>query len=34
VLRRGSIALDGSSADLRSRLGEIEATYLAGVTPS
>jgi branched-chain amino acid transport system ATP-binding protein len=34
VLRRGSIALEGSAADLHGRLSEIEATYLAGVIPA
>ncbi len=32
VLRRGTVALGGSAADLREQIVEIEATYLAGVT--
>jgi branched-chain amino acid transport system ATP-binding protein len=32
VLRRGTVALDGSAAELREQIVEIEATYLAGVT--
>jgi len=30
VLSHGQIVLQGTAADLRSRIGEIEATYLAG----
>lgn len=30
VLRRGAIVLEGNAADLRSRLAEIEAMYIAG----
>ena len=32
VLRRGSVALSGSAAELRSQTVDIEATYLTGVT--
>lgn len=32
VLRRGVVELEGAAADLRGRLGEIEATYLTGVS--
>jgi branched-chain amino acid transport system ATP-binding protein len=33
VLRRGRVALEGPAAELRGRIGEIEASYLAGETP-
>ncbi len=32
VLRRGKVELSGSAAELRDKIVEIEATYLAGVT--
>lgn len=33
VLRRGRVALEGPAAELRGRIDEIEASYLAGETP-
>jgi hypothetical protein len=34
VLRRGQVALSGTAAELRDRLGDIESTYLTGVGTS
>jgi len=34
VLRRGTVALAGTAAELHDQIGEIEATYLTGVTES
>jgi branched-chain amino acid transport system ATP-binding protein len=34
VLRRGEVVLEGAAADLKSRLGEIEATYFSSTSTS